>query len=87
MLLSTYEELSYQVKIRSSILVLDITFNSNRLGCNGEGVYELAYRFLKFRVDSIVLSRWIIPSRYSVPISRLEELKRLEVTERILEEL
>ncbi len=77
---------NYETSINSSFMILEETFRIYKLGFYGE-FETVSYMNLKMRVDSILLTRWIIPSRYHVPISRLGRLKRLEVTRRILEEL
>jgi hypothetical protein len=50
-------------------------------------IRDLVYMCLKRPVDGVLLFTWIFPSHFHIPISRLEELKRLEVTERVLNEL
>jgi hypothetical protein len=76
---------SYEARIDSSYSFLDSS--RNLIYFYGDDAWNLAYRGLKWRIDGILLPRWIFPSRHCVSISRLEELKRLEVTSRILEEL
>jgi hypothetical protein len=77
---------SYETSVKSSFEIIEVTFNISGLGYNRIGLDVRAYLALTI-VDRIILTRWIFPSRYHIPISRLEELKRLEVTSRILEEL
>jgi hypothetical protein len=77
---------NYDASVKGSYAFLDSSRNLIYFdGC--DDTWNLAYRGLKWRIDGILLPRWIFPSRHRVPISRLEELKRLEVTEGILEEL
>ena len=79
---------NYEASVKGSIEILDVTFTSLGLGYyQSKLVDKRSYWGLRVGVDRILLSSWIFPSRYHVSISRLEELKRLEVTERILEEL
>jgi hypothetical protein len=79
--LSNYEE-----RVKSSFDILQVTFRISGIGYTYR-LDEKPDRNVRWAVDRIILVTWIIPSRYHVPISRLEELKRLEVTERILKEL
>jgi hypothetical protein len=73
-------------KINSSFEILDVTFRIYGLGYD-RPLERLPMAILKRGVDNVILARWIIASRYHVPISRLEELERLKVTSMILEEL
>jgi hypothetical protein len=77
---------NYGTSVNSSYVFLEyargsFTWDNYYVDCS------YLYNGLKRPVDSIILSSWIFRTRYFVPISRLEELKRLEVTSRILEEL
>ena len=77
---------NYEASVKSSFDILQVTFRISRVGYT----YHLDVtpdRHVRWGVDRIILVTWIIPSRYHVPISRLEELKRLEVTSKVLEEL
>ena len=76
----------YDASFNSSYAFLDSSRNLIYFdGC--DDIWNLAYRGLKWRIDGIILPRWIFPSRSHVPISRLSSFERLEVTSRILEEL
>jgi hypothetical protein len=78
---------NYEASVNGSFEIIEVTFNISGLGYNRIGLDIRGYWAIKIGVNRIVMARWIIPSRSHVPISRLEELKRLEVTERVLNEL
>lgn len=77
---------NYVTSVKSSFDIFGVTFRILVLGYTSY-LEEVSNRSVRIAVDNVILARWVFPSRYHIPISRLEEHKRLLVTERILEEL
>lgn len=74
----------YERKLYSSYNTLDITIN---LVSTKDFEVDIVYMNLTRRIDGIILASWIFQSRNFIRINRLSSSKRLEVTERILNEL
>jgi hypothetical protein len=77
---------SYGASVKDSIDIHQVTFRILVMGYTSY-LEEVSNRSIRRAVNGVILTRWIFPSSYHVHISRLEELKRLEVTERVLNEL